>query len=733
MRLASFIGIFLFCLSGYELHAQTNFYDPGIIPEIRIHFHEKNWRHILDSLFVHTGDEGKLKAEVIIDGNIYHDAGIRYKGYSSYNVNAIKNPFNIDLDYCIKNQNHLGFTKIKLSNVIHDPSFVREVLAYEIARNYMPASRANFAMVYVNDTIMGLYTNVQAVDKIFLEEHFQSNDHSFFKGEPVKLIYPFGENSNLAFSHGNDSSDYIPFYKLESAAGWKDLFKLISLLNMGSDSVENMLNVDRVLWMNAFNQVLLNLDSYVGYAQNYYLYRDGQGRFSPILWDLNMSFGSFRESDGSYHFLGLNIEDLKQLDPLEHLSFSVSPRPLITKLISNPQLQKMYFAHIHTILIDFINNDLYYSRGKTIQSLIDQLVLQDTNRFYSYQDFHNNLDSTVGGFASMIKYPGLKDLMQARCTYLHNLPGLKNKPTINEITHFPEIPVKGETVWINTKITGAKNVTLGFRFSHDDIFSKIEMADDGNHHDGEAGDQVYGAAIIPPGPNIQYYLYAENDSSGSFSPERAEHEFYNLQTELMPGDIVINEIGQDWVELFNTTSETLNLCGIELSDGLMRTLTMALPDTLISPKGYLLIAKTASACMSLWNRQGRLLDEVVFGQHIRGKTIGRYPNGYGSMYYMIPSPYAHNHYGSVPESGFLLFPNPARNITYIEIRNMKCPLTISLSNILGQVILREEQPVPNETTAAIVRCLDLTSLERGTYVVSIGNNEQIMTSKLIID
>jgi hypothetical protein len=34
-----------------------------------------------------------------------------------------------------------GYGTLKLANVYNDPSFVREVLSYEIARKYMPASQ----------------------------------------------------------------------------------------------------------------------------------------------------------------------------------------------------------------------------------------------------------------------------------------------------------------------------------------------------------------------------------------------------------------------------------------------------------------------------------------------------------------------------------------------------------------------------------------------------------------
>jgi hypothetical protein len=71
------------------------------------------------------------------------------------------------------------------------------------------------------------------------------------------------------------------------------------------------------------------------------------------------------------------------------------------------------------------------------------------------------------------------------------------------------------------------------------------MFDDGSHNDSLAADHIYGAKIIPDGDIIQYYVYAENDSAGIFSPERAEYEYYSIQPQIDKGDIIINENGED--------------------------------------------------------------------------------------------------------------------------------------------------------------------------------------------
>ena len=91
------------------------------------------------------------------------------------------------------------------------------------------------------------------------------------------------------------------------------------------------INVDRTLWMHALNYTLINFDSYIGYGQNYYLYKDKTGQFNPLLWDLNMSFGSFRLTDASsIYFNGFDIAQAQNMDPLlHHTQISVSPRPLL--------------------------------------------------------------------------------------------------------------------------------------------------------------------------------------------------------------------------------------------------------------------------------------------------------------------------------------------------------------------------------------------------------------------
>ncbi len=304
ITLLTFVVLFLTDVLGED------FYDINTINTIEITFENSNWNYILDFLYA-AGDEERLIGTAIINGVRFDSVGVRYKGNSSYVANQVKNSLNIKLDYIIDDQKLDGYGTLKLANVYKTPSFVREVLSYEIIRKYMPASKANFIKVYINGTYMGLYTSVQSVDKYFLKNHFASNDNVFFKGE---LADGTPQNNVKVWGYlGEDSVTYYNFYEIKTDSGWKDLIGFLDTLNNSPENVEDVLNVDRLLWMLAFDILTVNLDSPVNFGHNFYLYKDDTGRFNPIVWDLNESFGSFSmllgQNQGGRS--GLNLIDMQ--------------------------------------------------------------------------------------------------------------------------------------------------------------------------------------------------------------------------------------------------------------------------------------------------------------------------------------------------------------------------------------------------------------------------------------
>ena len=72
------------------------------------------------------------------------------------------------------------------------------------------------------------------------------------------------------------------------------------------------------------------------YSQIIICMRELTNQFSPLVWDLNMSFGGFRLTDASaLYFNGFSIPQAQNMDPfVHHNNMSLSPRPLIENLFA---------------------------------------------------------------------------------------------------------------------------------------------------------------------------------------------------------------------------------------------------------------------------------------------------------------------------------------------------------------------------------------------------------------
>ena len=744
-RILIFVFVVFFQINSFS---QSDFYDVDTVREIRVYFYQSDWDALLDSFYV-LGDNDRVLADIIIDGSSYDSVGIRYKGFSSVSVNRVKNPFNIKLDYIIDGQDHQGIDKLKLSNVIQDPSFIREVLSYEISRKYLPSSQANFTNLYINDTLWGLYTNVESVNKSFLRDHFDSKYNAFVKCNPENLnVQISAENSNLSNTHGTDSTNYESYYSLKSDYGWTDLYNLIDTLNNFPDSIEQVLNVDRALWMHAINYSLVNFDSYIGYGQNYYLYKDRTKQFNPILWDFNMSFGGFRLTDASQlYFNGFDIFQAQVMDPLIHHNFiSVAPRPLMRNLFSDERNRKMYLAHIRTIMQEnFINQD-YYLRGQHFQNLIDTHVQNDTNKFYLYSDFTTNLTNQVSLVASVC--PGITQLMDARSNYLSSYSGYSGEPSISNISTSQNISL-GDNLWITAEVFDATYARVSYRFGENQRFKNQEMFDDGIHNDGAAGDGVYGCKISNCSNSIDYYFYADNDSSGVFYPKRSAYEYYSYQFVISSGDLVINEVMsnnistvtdnsgkfEDWIELYNTTNFPISTNGLFITDTIPNLQKWALPNHIISPNSYFIIwadedgnqgAEHANFKLSnfgeqliLSNSDSSIIDSITYLLQVDDISFARNPNGTGPFTMMTPT-FNHNNNATATEeisiSLFTCYPNP-----FSDKLNVISDEGFFVMDIFGRIILESNH---SEKT------INTSSWSDGLYFIHLKGNSNT-TIKLI--
>lgn len=753
--------ILFLCAYSFISLAQSNLFDLNSLQKIEIYFSQSNWDYQMDTAKI--GSDGYIKAQYVkVNGVKIDSVGVKYKGNSSYDSTYTKNPLHIKLTAFKKGQSYNGITEIKLSNAYADPSMLREVMAYKILSDYMDCSRSNFAQIYINGKYMGLYTNDEDISKDFLSSHFYSSGNTLIKCNPIGKV-SVTTKSNLKYI-STDSSQYSKFYDLKSKTGWNELVRLCDSVTNKPTSIQSVMDVDRALWMLAFNNVIINLDSYSGvFCQNYYLYKDDTQRFNPIMWDMNMAFGSFAFVGSGNSSMGqLTIPNMQQLSLTIHSNDNYWP--LIKNLFANPMYKRMFIAHAKTIFSEHFDNSSYKTLATQLQTLTDTAVKSDTNKFFTYDQFKNGMTTDVVFGSNTI--PGISNLMDPRVTYLKSTPEFTAvAPTISNITPSSTSPVIGSDLTITAKVTDTNTdaVYLGYCFAAQAKFNRIRMYDDGAHNDGSAGDNVYGIILKMEDAKIQYYIYAENNNAGMFSPVRAEHEFYSLNgstPNIKLGDVVINEylasnktdtvndLGQyeDWFELYNRTSNNIDLSGVYLSNSKTNLKKFLIPkNTQISSKGFLLIwadngksvpnfihanFKLSKDGESLYisTNDGTIIDSLSFGPQITDVTEGRCPDGAKKIEILArPSPgkpncdnIAVNEFED--NAAFNLFPNPAKGIATIEFNSNHKEHDISIYNYSGEIVYSKK-------SSGISDKLNLSDLSEGIYLIRVN---QSVGRKLVI-
>ncbi len=723
-------SIIIYLLFFPNLIFTQNVFDLGV-RNIEIFFSEVHWDDTLD-LYYSNGNGQRLVADsIIIDGEVDQNVGIKYKGNSSYNINNGKNPMNIRLDYINNGQSIDGYNVLKFSNGFKDPTFVREMLSYKIAQEFMPAPKATYANVSVNGVLVGLYVCVQSVDDDFTNENFYERKGPFFKAENTGINIPNCSGPLRVWDHYLDTLCYQKAYEMQSSNDWTKLSHFLDTVNNHFTHIENVLDIDRTLWMMAFENLIVCLDGPINsIPHNFYLFQDNNGRFSPIMWDMNQSFGTFTNGLPT----PVSNQDLQQLDIFHGASNNLNIMNM--KMFSVDQYKRMYVAHMKTIINDYFVNGQYISIISDLQQLIDSYVSTDPNLFFPYSAFSTNVNSSIGSNI------GITELMDSRINHLQSLPEFSaNPPIIDNLSSNPISVLPHSSVSITSNISNADYAYLGYRFKFADKFEKVQMFDDGNNGDGIAGDGIYGATINVDARDIQYYIYAENSDAGIFSPQRAEHDFHQIP---VISGLVINEVmaanfskvadqdGEydDWVELYNGGANDINLSGFYLSDNENILNKWMFPNITIASNDYLIIwCDTAGTTQSglhttyrlsadqeevyLIDPSGTVLDAVHFVNMPVDLSYSRVPNGTGPFVYQEPtydmansSILSNNNIKT--KGSFNIYPNPTTDILYFS----GLEESVTIFNNLGQIVFYSSK---------MLKALDVGKFEKGIYFVRSGN------------
>ncbi|MEO8085169.1 MAG: CotH kinase family protein [Bacteroidota bacterium] len=392
------------------------FFEKDTLHSFKIYFTQCNY---IDSLriYKHVGDSLRnnkyLQANIMVDGKMIFACGIRYKGESSYDFYpGVKKSFRIKFDKFKKGQDYKGLCEINLTNNFKDPTMLREKLYLDILnKNGLPAPRATYAKVYINDKFWGFYLATENIDDVFLERNFHEAKGNLYQGEPLANFVDYGARQD----------SYYNKYVLKTNTkknDWSDLVRFIQLINDSSGTeaeyqkrLEAKFSLHQCLKAWAINNLIGNVDAYnMFYPHNFFVYHDTvSSRWHWISLDGNYAFAAWNPI--------LNYDQLIRMNILIPDSVPYrDERPLLTRTLGrNKLIQRQYLLYLRELLnTDFLPENI----NKMVDSLSAKIrlgVYADSNKMYSNTDFDSNLSSTIGDPTDPGNFiPGIKSYIADR-------------------------------------------------------------------------------------------------------------------------------------------------------------------------------------------------------------------------------------------------------------------------------------------------------------------------------
>lgn len=657
-----------------------DFYDEATLYTLELQFEQTDWWAQLEANY---NAQENILATLTMDGVTYEDVGVRFRGNTSYRRigDSQKKSFNIEIDYTHEDQDLMGYETLNLINCMDDPTFMREVLYSNTCRQQVPSAKANFVKLTINGENWGIYANIQQLNGEFIRDWFPSNDGSRWRaqgsgggggtrppggrrnapaeGDITTMEGGGGVSSGVAALtwQGNDPNTYAAVYELKNTKlddPWAGLMQACDVLNNTPLDelpavLDPVLNVDRALWLCAFEIIFHDDDGYVHKrGSDYGLYYEPEhNRLHLMQYDGN---SCMRNANNNWSLF------YREDDAVV---------PLMNRLLALPQYRQRYLAHVRTILESYLTEENLYPTIDAYQALIEAEVELDDKKLESTTAFINGV-------------PTLKQFIQTRRTNLlaHEEVDVPT-PMISSVK--TETTQVGDDQALSVTVTVENNVPVALvqLYIADTTYGPFQsqVMESVSDTDYKLNTDAY-----PPGTTLRYYIEvvaADSVGTRTFSPPGAEHDVYTATTSYpaaLSSAVIINELMakndaaladpqgdyDDWLELYNISSNVVDLTGMYLSDNPENPLKWQFPDnTTLNPGAYLIVwadedgededglhtnfkLSADGETVRLYDsdeRDNLILDSVTFTALETDQSFGRLPNGSGDFQILdAPSP-----------------------------------------------------------------------------------------------
>lgn len=394
-------------------------FDPSTVRTLFLDFEDNDWEKALTDFRFTDID---VPAKLTVDGKSFDKVGVHCRGASSFLFVAEgrKRSLNLKLDFVHKGQNFEGYRTFNLLNSNGDPTMLKAILYYQVAREYTAAPKANFVKVVINGEYWGVYVNTQQEDKDFVNDWWGTKGGARWKA-------PGSPWASAGLNYiGDDIDAYRKHYELhskEDPADWEALIQLCKVLTETPlDELETALDpifdIDAALKFLALESAFINDDGYWVRSSDYNLYRTKKGRFVIYPHDGNEAF-----YDTPPRIRG-TAKRGPDLDPF--IGAEDPTKVLLSRLLAVPALRTRYLELLRDIATTWLNWDLLGPIAREYQSLIDSAVKIDTRKLDSYEAFQALVEEDLTRGQRTIM--SLKTFSEQRREFLLNYPEIRDLP-----------------------------------------------------------------------------------------------------------------------------------------------------------------------------------------------------------------------------------------------------------------------------------------------------------------
>ena len=263
-------------------------FDPAVIGAFRLDFPTGEWEHFLAlwrvSVAPNEDDPEYARCAFTFDGETFADAACRPRGSWEDWMDEIKPQFKIRFNHWDKSGRFRGLRSINLEYFRWLAAPVRDRLAmWMMDQAGLQAARVNHVRLNIDGADYGLYQNIEAVDKEFLENRFANPDGNLYEKGWQKKTHDDNADSCDIWTLG-DLVDDEPL-EGDHAAFFAALPKIVDL--------------HELLQELAAEVVFPTPDNLSNGSTNFYYYDEPGRGFVALPWDLDtvMEPGAPPDSD----------------------------------------------------------------------------------------------------------------------------------------------------------------------------------------------------------------------------------------------------------------------------------------------------------------------------------------------------------------------------------------------------------------------------------------------------